>query len=78
MGEGRAGKTSVKRDKGKAHTEESKTHFKSTISETTTYHIDYSGKVTSCFSSSKFLMTFRFVAQPLHYLWVVPNVARFS
>ena len=50
----------------------------STIPETTTYHIDYLGKVTSCFSSSTFLMTFKFVAQPLHYLLVVPNVARFQ
>ena len=39
----------------------------STIPETTTYHIDYLGKVTSCFSSSKFLMTFRFVAQPKNF-----------
>ena len=75
---GGEGKTRVKRDKGNAHTEGWKSTSESTIPETTTYHIDYLGKVTSCFSSSTFLMTFKFVAQPLHYLLVVPNVARFQ
>ena len=39
----------------------------STIPEKTTYSIDYMGKVTGCFGSSKFLTTFRFVAQPKNY-----------
>ena len=33
---------------------------KSTSEISTTYHIDYMGKVTSCFSFSMFLMTFKF------------------
>ena len=52
----------------KSEKRDEKPTSESTIPKTTTYHIDYLGKVTSCFSSSKFLMTFRFVAQPLHYL----------
>lgn len=44
-----------------------KSPSESTIPEKTTYCIDYMGKVTSCFGSSKFLMTFRFIAQPQNF-----------
>ena len=67
---GGEGEKSVKRKNGEArrlHRGMKKSTSESTIPEKTTYRIDYMGKVTSCFGSSKFLMTFRFVAQPKNF-----------
>ena len=56
-----------KRRSTQATQRDKKSTSESTIPEKTTYRIDYMGKVTSCFGSSKFLMTFRFVAQPKNF-----------
>ena len=67
---GGEGEKNVKRKNGEArrlHRGMKKSTSESTIPEKTTYSIDYMGKVTSCFVSSKFLMTFRFVAQPQNF-----------
>ena len=56
-----------KRRSTQATQRDEKSTSESTIPEKTTYSIDYMGKVTSCFVSSKFLMTFRFVAQPQNF-----------
>ena len=67
---GGEGEKSVKRKNGEArrlHRGMKKSTSESTIPEKTTYRIDYMSKVTSCFGSSKFLMTFRFVAQPKNF-----------
>ena len=67
---GGEGEKNVKRKNGEArrlHRGMKKSTSESTIPEKTTYSIDYMGKVNSCFVSSKFLMTFRFVAQPQNF-----------
>ena len=56
-----------KRRSTQATQRDEKSTSESTIPEKTTYSFDYMGKVTSCFVSSKFLMTFRFVAQPPNF-----------